>query len=212
MKRYVGIIVACCLVLSAAIWFSTPARRDTPTPASSTFGSTGSHEPPAQAPPTFPHSLPSVSPGAAGGQPPAATAARPIALQPIAPPTASPNEPLPVKDPVRSAGFAVPPVPQETVDASIDLNKVSLMMRDYRTIMGENPVGTNAEIMKAIMGANPKGAKLGPPEGLSLNSGGELIDRWGTPFFFHQISGTQMEIWSAGPDRKMGTSDDIIQK
>jgi len=103
-------------------------------------------------------------------------------------------------------------VPQETAEALIDLNKVSLMVRDYRTLMGENPVGTNAEIMKAILGANPKGAKLGPPEGQSLNGSGELVDRWGTPYFFHQLSGTQMEIWSAGPDRKMGTSDDLIQR
>ena len=94
----------------------------------------------------------------------------------------------------------------------IDLNNVSLMVRNYRTLMGENPIGTNAEIMRAITGANPKGAKLGPPEGQTLNSNGELIDRWGTPYFFHQLSSTRMEVWSAGPDRKIGTSDDIIQR
>lgn len=78
--------------------------------------------------------------------------------------------------------------------------------------MGENPVGTNAEIMKSITGANQKGAKLGPPEGMSLNNYGELVDPWGTAFFFHQLSGTQMEIRSAGPDRKMWTGDDVISK
>ena len=53
--------------------------------------------------------------------------------------------------------------------------------------MGGNPVGTNAEIMKAIMGGNPKGANLGLPDGASVNGNGELVDRWGTPYFFHQI-------------------------
>jgi hypothetical protein len=93
-----------------------------------------------------------------------------------------------------------------------DLNKVDHMLKDYRNLMGENPVGTNAEIMKAIMGANPKGARLGPPDGMSVNGSGELVDHWGTPIFFHQLSGTQMELRSAGPDGKMWTGDDVILK
>ena len=68
-------------------------------------------------------------------------------------------------------------------------------------------MGTNAEIMKAIMGGNPKGAQLGPPEGQTLNGNGELIDRWGTPYFFHQLSKDLMEIRSAGPDRRMGNAE-----
>ncbi len=84
------------------------------------------------------------------------------------------------------------------------------MLRDYRTQMGENPVGTNAEIMKAVMGGNSKGAILGPPEGQSLDGKGELLDRWGTPYFFHQLSRSSMEIRSAGPDRVMGTEDDVV--
>ncbi len=94
----------------------------------------------------------------------------------------------------------------------MELDKVNLMFRDYRTLMGENPVGTNAEIMKAIMGGNPKGAVLGPPDGMSVNGSGELVDHWGTPFFFHQLSGTHMEVRSAGPDGVMWTSDDVILK
>jgi hypothetical protein len=78
--------------------------------------------------------------------------------------------------------------------------------------MGENPVGTNAEIMRAILGDNPKGAKLGPPDDMVLNGSGELVDHWGTPYFFHQLSATKMEIWSAGPDKRIGTGDDIILK
>ncbi len=95
--------------------------------------------------------------------------------------------------------------------AARDMDKVSLMIRDFRTRMKENPVGTNAEIMRAVMGENAKGAKLGPPEGQQLNGKGELLDRWGSPYFFHQMSRTEMEIKSAGPDRQMGTSDDIVQ-
>jgi hypothetical protein len=33
-----------------------------------------------------------------------------------------------------------------------------------------------------------------------------------TPFLFHQISGAVMEIYSAGPDRKMWPADDLMIK
>jgi hypothetical protein len=95
-------------------------------------------------------------------------------------------------------------------EAMIEIDKVSLMIRDFRTIAGENPVGTNAEIMSAIMGGNAKQAKLGPPEGVKLNEKGEIIDRWGTPYFFHQLSRDHMEIRSAGPDKVLWTDDDPI--
>lgn len=90
-----------------------------------------------------------------------------------------------------------------------ELDTVRLMLSDYRTLMQENPVGSNAEIMKALMGDNPKHAKLGPPGGERINEKGELTDRWGTPYFFHQMSATVMEIRSAGPDRTMWTPDDV---
>lgn len=96
--------------------------------------------------------------------------------------------------------------------AHSDGENVRLMLRDFRTVMGENPVGSNAEIMKAVMGGNPKQARLGPPEGQTLNGNGELVDRWGTPYFFHQMSATDMEIRSAGSDRKLFTSDDVVVK
>lgn len=118
-------------------------------------------------------------------------------------------------DPLAPASVPDGPVPraaEEDSETAIILDKVALMIRDYRTITGENPIGTNAEIMKAMMGKNPRGATLGPPEGMSLNGEGELLDRWGTPIFFHQISRDVMEIHSAGPDQRMGTDDDLILK
>lgn len=99
---------------------------------------------------------------------------------------------------------------EQVAAAMIEVDKVSLMFRDYRSIAGANPVGTNAEIMKAVMGDNPKQAKLGPPEGQHLNARGELIDPWGTAYFFHQMSATEMEIHSAGPDKAFATPDDIV--
>ena len=73
-----------------------------------------------------------------------------------------------------------------------------------------NPVGENAEITAALMGNNRLELALVPKGHHALNDRGELCDRWGTPFRFHQLSGTRMEIKSAGPDRKFATDDDAV--
>jgi len=107
-----------------------------------------------------------------------------------------------------TAAGAPPKIDRAT--AMIELQKVRTMIASYHTLMGQNPVGTNAEIMKAIMGGNPRQATLGPPPGQTLDAKGELMDPWGTPYFFHQLSGDDMEIHSAGPDRIMWTADDLV--
>jgi hypothetical protein len=101
--------------------------------------------------------------------------------------------------------------PGSPEEVAADLDQVALSLRDYRTVMIENPVGNNAEITSALMGANRKGARLAPSDA-RLDGKGQMIDRWGTPYFFHQISATSMEIHSAGPDKIMGTDDDIIHR
>ena len=102
--------------------------------------------------------------------------------------------------------------PESQAQGTADLEGVRFMLRDFRTRLGGNPVGSNAEIMRQVMGGNSTGARLGPPAGQSLNDDGELVDRWGTPYFFHQLSRSSMEIRSAGPDRRLWTADDLVTK
>jgi hypothetical protein len=90
--------------------------------------------------------------------------------------------------------------------------EIERMFQNFRAITGENPVGTNAEIMKSIMGDNPKNATLGPPEGQSINEKGELLDPWGTPYFFHQLTRDVIEIRSAGPDQTLWNDDDLVNQ
>lgn len=73
-----------------------------------------------------------------------------------------------------------------------------------------NPVGENAEITAALVGENSLGLALIPKNHPAINARGELCDRWGTPFRFHQLSGQRMEIRSAGPDRVFATGDDAV--
>ena len=72
-----------------------------------------------------------------------------------------------------------------------------------------NPVGENDEITYALAGGNRLKFAFVAPNHPAINAQGELCDRWGTPFRFHQLSGTQMEIRSAGPDHRFATPDDV---
>jgi len=93
------------------------------------------------------------------------------------------------------------------------LENLRTAFRSYAARCGSNPVGTNPEITRALDGENPKQTHfLSEEAGMRINSAGELIDPWSTPYFFHQLSGTEMEIHSAGPDRVMWTGDDLVIK
>jgi hypothetical protein len=81
-------------------------------------------------------------------------------------------------------------------------------LRSYRSAVGENPIGTNAEITKALAGGNARKARFTNPD-LKIKNG-EIVDRWEHPLFFHQLSRTEMEIRSAGPDGIMWTKDDEV--
>jgi hypothetical protein len=91
-----------------------------------------------------------------------------------------------------------------------DLDTLSQILDGWRTLFPRdgNPVGENHEITAALTGDNRLELVLIPENHPAINPQGELCDRWGTPFRFHQLSGERMEIHSAGPDRKFGTDDD----
>lgn len=112
---------------------------------------------------------------------------------------------LPVSDVPESE---LPRLPQDVV-----LENVRSAFRNFRSKYTSNPVGTNEEITRALNGENPGQTRfLRLEDGMRLNAAGELIDAWGTPYFFHQLSATEMEIHCAGPDKKMWTSDDLVIK
>jgi hypothetical protein len=96
-------------------------------------------------------------------------------------------------------------------DIRTDLRIVDQILIAYRSALRTgNPVGENAEITAALRGGNRLGFAFIPAGHPAINAKGELCDRWGTPFFFHQISGEKMEIRSAGPDRALWTADDAV--
>jgi hypothetical protein len=118
-----------------------------------------------------------------------------------------------------SATATIPPLPSgpaaplqfTNFAPATALENMSHVFRQYNQMFGGNPVGINSEITSQLSGDNPKHINfLDPEDGMRINEKGELIDPWGTPYFFHQLSATDMEIHSAGPDKIMWTSDDLV--
>ena len=143
--------------------------------------------------------LPKVAPS-----PPSHTAEIPVV--PPAPPAAA--LPTPSPSAAKVLPGSVNEIPAAAGDIAEDLNAVDATIRNFQAVLGENPIGSNAEVTGALLGNNLKQIKLEVPAGSQVNGQGEMCDRWGTPYFFHQVSKTEMEIRSAGPDRQMWTGDD----
>lgn len=105
----------------------------------------------------------------------------------------------------RSGPLGLPP--------DIVVRNARAAVTQYGSMFHGNPVGNNSEITSALNGNNPRHINfIGADSGLQINEKGEMVDAWGTPLFFHQLSARDMEIRSAGPDKVMWTSDDIVAR
>jgi|GEM_PF-2190090 len=91
-----------------------------------------------------------------------------------------------------------------------DLEAVDAIFGAYIWAFRELPEGgENHEITAGLTGKNPKKLIFIPPDHPRLDAKGNLLDRWETPYFFHKQSESKLEIVSAGPDRRLWSSDDI---
>lgn len=95
--------------------------------------------------------------------------------------------------------------------ADQDLQIVAGFLETYSRATGGQPIGDNADITSALTGTQYPGQKgrVFPQQHRAVK-GGQLVDRWGEPLWFHPNSGNSMEIRSAGPDRQMFTQDDVV--
>jgi hypothetical protein len=90
-----------------------------------------------------------------------------------------------------------------------DLEIVQSFLQIYSKAQGGNPTGDNSDITSAMTGTNGHRGRVFPRNHPSIREG-QMVDRWGTPYWFHPNSGHSMEIRSAGPDRQLFTQDDLV--
>lgn len=133
---------------------------------------------------------------------------RPAYAEPLPPPNPpSPQRQSPAAPPIPASKR--PPV-SNPEPSQTEVESLAFNIRQYQLRFGGNPVGTNAEIVRELTGGNEKGATYLPSDLKRLNDKGELVDRWGTAYFFHQEAADRMEVRSAGADRILWTSDDVV--
>lgn len=92
-----------------------------------------------------------------------------------------------------------------------DLSVVQNLFAHYRKRFQGFPVGEdNATFVNALTGNNPGRLAFLNRNHPAIDAQGQLLDRWGEPFFFHLLGRDALEIRSAGPDRELYTADDLL--
>jgi hypothetical protein len=93
-----------------------------------------------------------------------------------------------------------------------DLTLMAHLMDNFTLLVKSSaqlPMSVNEDWAAAFRGKNPAHETFLPDTHVAFNAQGQLVDRWGTPLFFHALGGHRFEIRSAGPDKKMWTDDDL---
>jgi hypothetical protein len=106
--------------------------------------------------------------------------------------------------------YAAPnrPIADDLTDLSHVLKNFALLVKGVSPI----PLGANEEIALALLGKNRAKLAFLPKDSQALNAQGQLIDRWGTPLWFHASTREHIDIRSAGPDKKLWTDDDVHRR
>jgi hypothetical protein len=86
-----------------------------------------------------------------------------------------------------------------------DVDDLFDALQKYKERTGTYPVGRNADIVKCLQGSNPQNLIIIVGRHKNLNSKGELVDPWGTPFRIY-VSGEGILIRSAGPNKRFDDS------
>src|SRR5262245_21667828 len=74
-------------------------------------------------------------------------------------------------------------------------------LQQYKENVGQYPIGSNADIVRMLQGANPKKLIILVSRKAELNEKGEILDPWGTPLKIYFSEGSVL-VRSAGPNRR----------
>lgn len=103
----------------------------------------------------------------------------------------------------------------QTARFNEDIENLFTALQKYKERVGSYPVGSNADVAKALQGHNSKNVIVIVGRKTALNDKGEFVDPWGTPLRIY-FSDVGVLIRSAGPNRRFDDStvmeaDDFIR-
>lgn len=113
------------------------------------------------------------------------------------------------------AGSSVVPLAVSNADeraaAAHDVRALRATLGNFLLFVKEPhrpPLGDNIDITRALTGGNRLHKVYIATDDPAVNAG-RLVDRWGTPYWFHPRSADAIDVVSAGPDRRLFTADDV---
>jgi len=119
----------------------------------------------------------------------------------------------PADAPQEDVSPLAPELNSDRFPAQHDVDVLHTLLRQYLRRLGRRealPIGNDSDLAKVLGGQNPMKYATLPANHPAFSPDGRLRDRWGTPYFVHPVAPGSFEIRSAGPDRKLFTSDDLI--
>jgi hypothetical protein len=96
-----------------------------------------------------------------------------------------------------------------------DVENLFVGLQKYKERVGSYPIGSNAEVAKALQGHNAKNVIILVGRKTELNEKGEFVDPWGTPLRIYFMDNGVL-VRSAGANRRFDDStameaDDFIR-
>jgi hypothetical protein len=102
-----------------------------------------------------------------------------------------------------------------TASFNEDVENLFIGLQKYKERVGSYPIGSNAQVAKALQGENEKNVIILVGRKNEVNEKGEFVDPWGTALRIY-FSDAGVLIRSAGPNRRFDDStvieaDDFIR-
>lgn len=85
--------------------------------------------------------------------------------------------------------------------AHFDASQLTWALKTYYAEYGTAPTRPHVEIIRALIGANPRKIVFLDPDLKQLNSSNELLDPWGLPYRIDTSDPANPRIYSFGPNK-----------
>jgi hypothetical protein len=102
------------------------------------------------------------------------------------------------------------PKPPLIMKCRVELSGLEEAIKGYQATYGNFPSGNRVEVIKALMGNNPRKIQFICVNAGNLSPNGEYLDPWKTPYAFVFSATNGFILSSAGKDKIWGDQDDLI--
>src|SRR5258707_9595684 len=88
--------------------------------------------------------------------------------------------------------------------AKMEVLNIIAALRQYENEFGAFPIGDRIQVLKLLRGENPRAIVFFSVAPERVNSKGEFVDGWGTPYDIQILSSNSVSVRSAGPNKIFG--------